>query len=151
MYNKKGILANVRGKSYMKIKKITAQETWELRHAVMWPTKNIEYVKLKDDEQGTHYGAFIDNILLSVISLFYQGTQVQFRKFATCTEKQKQGYGTKLLEYVLTEAKNMGAEKIWCHARTNKVNFYERFGLQVVGETFERDGKMYVCMSKELI
>lgn len=134
----------------MEIKKITAPETWELRHQVMWPTKNIEYVKLKDDAQGIHYGVFIENTLISVVSLFYEGKQVQFRKFATCIEKQKQGYGTKLLEYVLAEAKNMGAEKVWCHARRNKVGFYEYFGLKAVGETFERGGEIYVCMSKEL-
>ena len=134
----------------MEIRKILAEETWNLRQKVMWPTKSIEYVKLKDDEQGIHYGGFIENRLIAVVSLFYQDKHVQFRKFATCIEQQKQGYGTKLLQYIIAEAKDMGVERIWCHARTDKVNFYQRFGLKAIGESFERDGKKYVLMSKSL-
>ena len=134
----------------MKIRKISAEETWNLRKKVMWPTKSIEYVKLKDDEQGIHYGGFIENRLIAVVSLFYQDKQVQFRKFATCIEQQKHGYGTQLLQYILLEAKDMGANTIWCHARTDKVHFYQRFGLKVVGESFKRDGKTYIRMSKRL-
>lgn len=135
----------------MEIRKISATETWSLRQKVMWPTKNIEYVILKDDEQGIHYGGFIANRLIAVVSLFYQDRQVQFRKFATCIEQQKQGYGTQLLQYIITEAKVLGTETIWCHARFDKVDFYQGFGLQVVGEPFKRDGKNYVLMSKCLL
>ena len=132
----------------MEIRKITANRTWELRQKVMWPTKDIEYVKLEDDEQGIHYGVFIENQLISVISLFRQGELVQFRKFATSDEQQGQGYGSRLLQYALTAAKEMGADEMWCHARVNKVEFYQRFGLSVMGEVFERGGKNYVRMSK---
>ena len=132
----------------MEIRKITAEETWELRQRVMWPTKSIEYVQLKDDNQGVHYGGFIENNLISVISLFYQDKQAQFRKFATCAHEQGKGYGTQLLKHVFIEGKEMGANKIWCHARVDKMNFYQGFGLEVVGEPFARDGKKYVLMSK---
>jgi len=132
----------------MEIRKISAKETWDLRQKVMWPMKTIEYVKLKDDEQGIHYGGFIGNRLIAVVSLFYQDKQVQFRKFATCTEHQKQGYGTQLLQYILSEAKVVGTDTIWCHARADKANFYQRFGLKVMGESFKREGKNYLLMSK---
>ncbi len=132
----------------MEIRKIAAKETWDLRQKVMWPTKDIEYVKLKDDEQGIHYGGFVDNKLVSVVSLFCQEQEAQFRKFATCTAQQGKGYGTQLLKCVLAEVRHMGVKKIWCHARTDKVDFYQRFGLRVMGESFDRDGKTYVLMSK---
>jgi predicted GNAT family N-acyltransferase len=132
----------------MKIQKMSAEETWELRQKVMWPAKDVEYVKLKDDDLGIHYGGFIENRLISVVSLFQQDKQVQFRKFATSNKQQKQGYGTQLLQYVLSEAEEMGADEIWCHARVDKVGFYQRFGLEVTGGVFERDGKKYVRMSK---
>lgn len=130
------------------IRKISAEETWALRHKVMWPTESVEFVKLADDEQGVHYGAFMENQLISVVSLFYQDKQVQFRKFATCEEQQKRGYGTQLLHHIFSEAKDRGADTIWCHARTDKVHFYQRFGLKVRGEAFKRDGKDYVLMFK---
>ena len=44
----------------------------------------------------------------------------------------------------------MGVERIWCHARMDKVHFYERFGLAEIGQSFERDGKIYMSMSKRL-
>lgn len=135
----------------MEIRKISAEQTWDLRQKVMWPTKSIEYVKLKDDDQGVHYGGFIKNRLISVISVFYQDKQAQLRKFATCIEQQKQGYGTQLLQYILSEAKSMGADTIWCYARIDKVEFYQRFGLRSMGESFERDGKRYVLMSRCLV
>ena len=134
----------------MEIRKISAEETWKLRQKVMWPTKSIDYVQLKDDDRGVHYGGFIENRLIAVISLFYQDKQVQFRKFATCTEHQKQGYGSQLLQWIFSEATVLGTETIWCHARTDKVNFYQLFGLKAMEESFERDGKKYVLMSKGL-
>ena len=132
----------------MEIKKIAAEETWELRQKVMWPTKNIEYVKLKDDKQGFHYGGFIENNLITVVSLFYQDKEVQFRKFATCVQEQGKGYGTQLLNFAFQEAQEMESNKIWCHARIDKINFYQGFGLGVDGEPFIRDGKEYVLMSR---
>lgn len=132
----------------MEIRKISAEQTWGLRQKVMWPTKSIEYVKLQEDDQGVHYGGFIENRIISVVSVFYQDKQAQFRKFATCLQQQKHGYGTQLLQYILSEAKDMGVDTIWCHARADKVHFYQRFGLRPMGEYFERDGKKYVRMSK---
>lgn len=135
----------------MDIRQITAAETWELRQQVMWPEKHIDYVKLQEDEQGIHYGGFENQELITVISLFSKGKQFQFRKFATLIRYQKQGFGGQLLQYVLVEAARMGAEIIWCHARTEKVAFYESFGLQRMEQPFTRDGKEYVRMSKYLV
>jgi hypothetical protein len=36
----------------MLIKAIQAEDTWELRRQVMWPDKEIDYVKLNDDSSG---------------------------------------------------------------------------------------------------
>lgn len=135
----------------MEIRKIHPEETWALRQRVMWPTETIEFVKLKDDSQGIHYGLFVADNLVSVISLFYQEEKVQFRKFATCTKEQGRGYGTQLLQHIITEAASMGAKEIWCYARSNKVCFYEKFGFIERGEPFVRNGKDYIVMSRNLI
>ncbi|GMA97997.1 GNAT family N-acetyltransferase [Pelosinus sp. IPA-1] len=131
----------------MEIKRIDAQRTWKLRQKVMWPDKDIDYIKLKDDHKGIHYGLYIENELVSVISLFFNDKEAQIRKFATDTKRQKGGYGTKLLQYVITEAVNLGIERIWCHARTEKISFYKKFGMNEEGRIFDRDGKSYITMS----
>ncbi len=52
----------------IKIREIQAQETYKLRHQVMWPDKPIEFVKLNDDENGIHFGLLKDSNIISVVS-----------------------------------------------------------------------------------
>jgi predicted GNAT family N-acyltransferase len=132
------------------IKKIEACNTWRLRQEVMWPDKEIDYVKLADDPRGTHYGLFEDEQLVSVISLFFDGEDIQFRKFATCSHKQRQGLGTRLLRFILQEAEATTAKRIWCNARVDASEFYRRFGFLTHGKSFQRDGVTYIKMLKEL-
>lgn len=132
------------------IKPISPEGTWELRWTVMWPDKDIAYVKLQDDDQGIHYGLFEDELLVSVVSLFIKGKEGQFRKFATLQEMQGKGYGTKLLGYVMEDAKSRGVQYLWCNARKNKICFYKKFGLAVEDEKCMQTGVEYAVMSKIL-
>ena len=132
------------------IKKITKDKAWELRHKVMWPDKDFDYIKLEDDDLGIHFGLFKENILISVISLFISKEECQFRKFATLQQEQGKGYGSTLLDYVIMEAKKRGLKRIWCNARKNKVNFYKRFSLQETNDNFIKEDKSYVIMEKDL-
>lgn len=116
----------------------------------MWPDKELEYIKLADDPIGIHYGLFDREQLVSVISLFVSGREIQFRKFATCREKQRQGFGTKLLHFILQEPDVTAKKRIWCNARSEAVEFYARFGFAEQGEIFWRDGAAYVKMIKQL-
>ena len=53
-----------------KIIEITYEETLNIRHRTMWLNKPINYVKLENDDQGRHFGLFIDGKMVSIISLF---------------------------------------------------------------------------------
>jgi len=130
----------------MKIKEITSEETLKIRQEVMWPEKSLEFVKVDGDEKGTHYGLFEDTKLICVISMFYRDKEVQFRKFATLTTEQGKGYGTKLLKFVFNEAFKKGVQRIWCNARTNKVDFYKSFGMKETNKVFSKNGIKYVIM-----
>ncbi|AJY75630.1 GNAT family N-acetyltransferase [Paenibacillus beijingensis] len=132
----------------MDIRRINKEMAWELRHVVMWPDKDVDYVKLQDDDEGIHYGLFSNERVVSVISLFVDGDEAQFRKFATLRHEQGKGYGSKLLQYVLDEAQSMGIERIWCNARKNKAPFYAKFGLAQTPSIFSKGGIEYVIMEK---
>ena len=134
----------------MEITKINKEEAWELRHKVMWPDKDLDYIKLEEDDLGIHFGLFKENILVSVISLFINNEEGQFRKFATLQQEQGKGYGSKLLDNVIKEAKDRGVKRIWCNARENKVNFYKKFGLEESNYRFTKGGKSYVIMEKDM-
>lgn len=135
----------------MEIKKIKVEDTWNLRHEVMWPDRDLDYIKLENDFDGIHYGLFVNDKMVSVISVFFEGKSVQFRKFATLKSEQNKGYGTFLLKGVFEEIeKTEGSESIWCNARKNKRSYYEKFGLKETGRSFEKGGKSYIIMRKHI-
>lgn len=132
------------------IKKITQEQAWQIRHDVMWPDKPFDYIKVDGDDRAIHYGLFIETKLVSVISLFIDNGEAQFRKFATITKEQSKGYGSALLQHTVRQAKLAGVQRIWCNARTNKTAFYQKFGLHETNHCFSKSGKEYVIMEKLL-
>jgi predicted GNAT family N-acyltransferase len=134
----------------IEIKQIQPSETWEIRHRVMWAGKSFDDIKLPNDDFGLHFGLFKDEVLISVVSLFLENNTAQFRKFATETAEQGKGYGAKLLEHIIQEAITQNAKSIWCNARTSASGFYEKFGLNVVSDTWVKDGVEYVKMEFNL-
>ncbi|NDI33750.1 GNAT family N-acetyltransferase [Chengkuizengella sediminis] len=134
----------------MEIKRISKEQTWGLRHIVMWPNKEFDYIKLDQDDLGIHFGLFQKGHLITVVSLFIEKNTAQFRKFATLQSEQGKGYGGMLLHHVIEEAKKMGLTKIWCNARENKTSFYEKFGLKKSKQTFQKSGINYIIMERVL-
>ena len=130
----------------MDIRKISSEKTLDIRHKVMWPHKNIDFVRVPEDEFGIHYGLFQEGELLSIVSVFITEEEAQFRKFATLVEAQGKGYGSKLLSYVIEELKKQGIKKIWCNARVAKKEFYKKFGLKETGKIFTKEEVDYEIM-----
>lgn len=133
-----------------RISRISLDEVWKMRHEVMWPDQSIEYIQLPNDDQGIHLGLFVEDSLVSVISLFIDGDEAQFRKFCTQTYFQNRGYGSELLQYTMDYAKGRGAKAIFCNARVTKCSFYAKFGLIRTENRFVKGGKEYVVMRKTL-
>ncbi|WBA40466.1 GNAT family N-acetyltransferase [Hymenobacter canadensis] len=129
---------------------IAPSHTYLLRHEVLWPDKPLDYVKLDEDTAGYHYGAFFDDQLVGVVSLFVDGDEARFRKFAMLPAYQRQGIGSALLHYVVAEARRLGARRLWCDARQDSAAFYTRFYLQPEGTVFYKGDMPYVRMGMEL-
>ncbi|CAM3677497.1 GNAT family N-acetyltransferase [Pontibacter korlensis] len=130
----------------MQIKEVKAKDIWSLRRGVMWPEKEVSYVQLPEDELGRHYGLYVGEELVSVVSLFVEGQRAQFRKFATLPQHQGKGCGTSLLKHLIKEAATQGVTRLWCNARQDKASFYERFGLVKTDQSFTKGGIAYVVM-----
>lgn len=114
----------------------------------MWPKKPMEYVKLENDDNGRHFGLFLEKKLISIISVFVENNEAQFRKFATLKEFQGFGYGTFLLRKIMDIIRDEGIKKLWCNARLGKTGFYEKFDLKPTNITFKKGGIEYVIMEK---
>lgn len=135
----------------MQIKVIKVEDTWALRHEVMWPTMPFDFVKLPEDEKGTHFGLFKKEELISVISLFETAPGVaQFRKFATKETEQGKGYGSKLLKHLIDFAQNQRFKTLWCNARVDKTDFYINFGMFETEETYVKQNLKFVILKKVL-
>lgn len=133
-----------------KIKQITTAEALPIRHKVMWPKKSRTYVELPNDKDARHFGLYVKGEIASIISLFTQNNEVQFRKFATLVEFQGLGYGTILLTEIIAVLQKEGITKLWCNARVEKSKFYERFNLKSTDKKFVKGGIDYVIMEKTL-
>ncbi|MET3025550.1 GNAT family N-acetyltransferase [Flavobacterium sp. UW10123] len=130
----------------MEIRTIKASDTWQIRHEVMWPDQPFEFVQLEEDDSGFHFGVFEEDKLVSIVSCFIEGKEMQFRKLATLEEYQGKGIATSLLKHILKFAKSKDLQKVWCNARSNKKSFYEKMGLMDTHKTFVKAGKEFTVM-----
>jgi GNAT superfamily N-acetyltransferase len=131
------------------IKQITAEEVWPIRHEVMWPNMSYDFIKLPEDDDGKHFGLFIDNVLTSVVSIFIKEPGIaQFRKFATIEKEQGKGYGTKLLQHLIDYAASKHIRTLWCNARVDKTDYYKKFGLIETNATYTKENIKFVILRK---
>lgn len=121
-------------------------ETRHIRHIVMWPDQSPEFVVLPEDESGTHFGLFVSDKLVAVVSLFIKGDEGQFRKLATMFDAQNKGYASMLIRHLISFAKSKGVRLLWCNARMEKTSFYQRFGFECTGLPSEKHGQAYIRM-----
>jgi predicted GNAT family N-acyltransferase len=107
-------------------------------------------MEMDEDNHGYHFGAFQDNELVAVVSLFQDSTDFQFRKFAVINRLQKTGVGKTLLNYITGFAIAEGAKRIWCNARVSAVGFYLRYDFAQTGKVYSKGGIDYEIMEKDL-
>ncbi|ACT96468.1 GNAT family N-acetyltransferase [Dyadobacter fermentans] len=134
----------------IEIQKVTAGDLIDIRHSVLWPDKPREFVKVPEDDSGIHFGLYFSGELVSVISLFADGQDIRFRKFATLPDFQGKGLGSKLLQHAISYAKAQGYKRMWCDARTDALRFYERFGFQKFSEPFLKEHISYYKIERML-
>jgi ribosomal protein S18 acetylase RimI-like enzyme len=154
---------------------ITAEDTYPLRHQVLWPHKSLSAVHLPSDSSSIHLGAYAgeardssakrspigviticvskrENLTTgSELDLPTEELEAQFRKFAVAPEWQGRGVGSKLLEHAAVVARDAGARTMWCDARTSALSFYQRFGMQTESSPFMRKEVEYVKMRRILV
>ena len=128
------------------IKKIAAKETYSVRLPVLRKGKPIESCQFDGDNLATtqHYGIYLDNELVGIISLFKknnstfsQKNQYQIRGMAVLENHRKKDYGKALLIYTEEECKNQEVDLIWFNARIEAIGFYEKMGYQKKGTPFD--------------
>ena len=110
--------------------------------------------RLAEDEQGLHLAATLgDDQVIGVVSLFVDGAEARFRKFAVLEAHRGAGLGSRLLQAAESEATRLGAKTIDCDARAEMAAYYEKRGYAAAGPPFakyEGSEQLYATMRKPL-
>lgn len=122
------------------------QQTLAIRHQVLWPGKSESFCRVEGDESAWHLGALIDDQLVSVASVFFEGSTARLRKFATLAAYQKQGIGSAVLQRIVDELPSRSVRYFWCDARESALGFYQRFGMKPEGQRFYKGDIPYFRM-----
>jgi len=129
----------------MEIKKISSIETYPIRHKVLRKEKPIETCQFKgdDDENTTHFGLFLEDKLVGIISIFKENNnlfpeskQFQIRGMAVLEEFQGKGFGAELVKEAENHCINLNTDLIWFNAREKAVPFYEKLNYKITGDSF---------------
>jgi GNAT superfamily N-acetyltransferase len=131
------------------IEQIRPELTWRLRQKVLYPAQKLYEMEMDEDNHGYHFGAFMDNQLVGVVSLFVNGDEFQFRKFAVDESKQGKGIGKAMLQHLVNFAINENAKRLWCNARVTAIGFYLKYGFGHTGELFSKNGFDYEILEKK--
>lgn len=143
-----------------KIQNISFITTFSVRHPVLREGKPIESCKFDGDDLPTtnHFGIFVDENLIGVVSLFKNKNtifntknQFQIRGMAVLPEFQRKGFGEDLVKHCETFVNNQKSITIWFNARENAVPFYEKLGYNKIGNPFSiADIGLHYLMKKEI-
>ena len=121
----------------MIIKEIDAKDTYPLRHNVLNPERRINEVSRPGDELATHFGAFVENVLIGIISIYNEDlggncSNNHFRIRGMAVEKKEQGngIGSALVNHAIQHISLQDWKIIWCNSRSNAVPFYEKLGME---------------------
>ena len=125
------------------IEQIRAELTWRMRQKVLYPAQKLYEMEMDEDNHGYHFGAFMDNQLVGVVSLFQNGNDFQFRKFAVDENAQRKGVGKTMLKHIIDFVLNENAKRLWCNARVTAIAFYLKYGFNHTGELFSKNGFDY--------
>jgi ribosomal protein S18 acetylase RimI-like enzyme len=132
------------------IRRIDWTQTIAIRHKVLWPNKPPEFCHVDDDEHGTHFGGFVNDVLVCVASVYIEKGEARLRKYGTNTKFQGQGVGTAVLNAIIEYLQELKVEYFWCDARESALGFYKRFGMFASGDRFYKSGVAYYKVGMKL-
>ena len=121
------------------VREVDIERTRPLRQAVLRPHETVAQLAREEPHDAFAVAAFDGDELIGVGIVAPDGDPGgwRIRGMATVPSARRRGAGTAVLEALLAHARERGARRVWCNARTPAVAFYERPGMRVSSERFE--------------
>ncbi|UMB54952.1 GNAT family N-acetyltransferase [Lutibacter sp. A64] len=128
----------------IEVKKITAEETFEIRLEVLRKNIPLPYEFKGDfDAETFHLGAFKEGKLIAVSSFMkaennnFKGKQYQLRGMATIEKHQGFGAGKHLILEAVEILRKKNIDCLWCNARVIALDFYKKQRFLIFGDKFD--------------
>ncbi|WGK65186.1 GNAT family N-acetyltransferase [Croceiramulus getboli] len=126
-------------------KRISALETYPVRHPVLREGQPYEKARMEADDLDTttHYGAYYQDQLVGVATLMldthpdFKGEQCRLRGMAVLPEFRKRGIAEMLLQLGIEDYVQKGCDLLWFNARIGAVSFYQKLSFEIHGELFD--------------
>jgi len=112
-------LKNIREKVFIQEQKVTPELEWDGM-----------------DEKAIHFLVFKDEEAIGCARAIVIKSQMQLGRMAVLKEYRGQGAGSTLIEKVIVTAKLKQLSSIQISAQCNAINFYVKFGFEVMGDTY---------------
>ena len=127
----------------MDIRVVGPEATLDLRQRVLRPHQTHEQVRAHSDD-APGIAVIVDNHVVACASVREepmpgdpQPGDWRLRGMATAPEVRGEGYGAVALQAALGWARQQGARRVWCNARTPALGFYEKYGFTTTGDEFD--------------
>lgn len=144
----------------LRIESVEASEILDIRLAVLRKGMRIEDCHFEGDNDSStcHLVAKDHTKAVGCCSLMekdwpeYENLSYQLRGMAVIESYQGKGIGAELLKAAEGIVRDKNAKLIWFNARIGAVNFYQKFGYEIVSDEFEISGVgPHVKMLKRLL
>lgn len=112
-------LKNIREKVFIQEQKVTPELEWDGM-----------------DEKAIHFLVFKDEEAIGCARAIVIKSQMQLGRMAVLKEYRGQGVGSTLIEKAIVTAKLKQLSSIQISAQCNAINFYVKFGFEVMGDTY---------------
>lgn len=133
----------------IEVRRISAEQTQPLRHAVLRPNQPPEKLVYPADEapDTRHLGAWRGDDLVGIASIYPEPLPSadadgwwRLRGMATSPQARGRGIGRALLRSCLAHIAERNDTGLWCNARTSACGFYLALGFETIGDEFEIEG-----------
>jgi GNAT superfamily N-acetyltransferase len=123
------------------VRQIPLEQTRALRQALLRQHESIEQLAAGEPADAYAVGAFEgeQSAPLAVGFVAPDGAPGSWRvrAMATAPQARGRGLGAAVLEQLVGHAREHGAARVWCNARTPARAFYERAGFRATSDEFE--------------
>lgn len=131
----------------MNIRTLAPEETYALRHLVLWPHKATAAdctIDIDHRADAMHWGVCMADAVVAIGSFFETPSTklnakhvYRLRAMAVHPDYRGQQLGQQLIHAAIENLRARNIELLWCDARLRAVPFYARMGFQSLPEIYE--------------